>query len=97
MSEIVLKTYELLDELEKTNFIKTLKKSKSRLLKNKKALSLINKYNSSNDSDKLRIKKELYEIEDYKLYMSSYNELSMIVLRINKKYQEYTSSKNCKK
>ena len=39
------------------------------------------------------IKKELFSNDDYKEYMKLYNELSMIILRINSKYKEYTNTK----
>ena len=97
MSEIILKTYELLDELDKSEIIKTLTSCKERLLKNKEVLSLIEKYRISNEDNKLIIKKELFEIDDYKNYMKSYNELSMIIMRINMKFKEYTGEKKCKK
>ena len=95
MSDIILKTYEFLDELDNSKMIKTLVTSKEKLLNNKKVLSLIEKYNSSKEEDKLKIKKELYKNEDYKNYMSSYSELSLIILKINKRYKKYTSSKSC--
>ena len=42
-------------------------------------------------------KKELYNNLDYKRYMECYNELSLIVLKIDKQYKKYTSTKihNC--
>ena len=95
MSKIIEKTFELLDELDNSETIKNLVISKNKLLNNKKALSLIEKYKISQEYNKLKIKKELYQINDYKLYMESYNELSMIVMKINKKFKEYTFQRKC--
>ena len=97
MSDIILKTYELIDELDNSEMIKEMVSSKEKLFQDKKTLSLIEKYNISDDNDKLRIKKELYQIDDYKKYMESYSELSLIIMRINKKFKEYTSSRVCLK
>lgn len=94
MSEIILSTYNLLDTLDKSDLIKNLKKYKNKLLNNKYILSLVKSYNKEEDiSKKIKIKKELYENMDYYNYQKYYQELSLIVLKINHKYKEYTSTK----
>lgn len=94
MSEIIEKTYDLLDILDNSKLIKDLTLYKNKLLNNKNVLLLINKINDSNDDlEKVRLKKELYENDDYKKYMDCYNELSYIVLRINMQYRKYTNTR----
>ena len=100
MSEIIEKTYKLLDTLDKSDLIKNLTYYKEKLLKNEEVLSLIKQINKENNHEtKISLKKKLYDIDDYKNYMKYYNELYYIVLRINKKYSEYTNTKetNCNK
>ncbi len=56
--------------------------------------------NYAADNEKIILgRKEIYENNDYKMYMKYYNELSFIILKINKKYAEYTntSKHNCHK
>jgi len=94
MSEIIEKTYNLLDVLDNSEVIKNLTYYKNKLLKNNNILSLIDSYNKEkNNSKKITIKKELYKNKDYNNYMKYYNELYYIVLKINKKYSEYTNTK----
>ena len=96
MSQIIEKTYELLDTLENSNLIKTLTISKEKLLKDKYLLSLINTYNIETENEKkIKLKQELYSNQTYKDYMDSYNELSYIILKINNKFKEYTNTKSC--
>ncbi|MBQ9854345.1 MAG: hypothetical protein IJO57_04880 [Bacilli bacterium] len=94
MGEIIEKTFNLIDTFEKSTLIKDIKKYKKNLLKNEYILSLVAKYNKEKDiNKKMDIKKELFSNDDYKEYMKLYNELSMIILRINSKYKEYTNTK----
>lgn len=98
MSEIIEKTYKLLDTLDKSDLIKNLTYYKEKLVSNKEVLSLVQKINKENNNEtKISLKKKLYDIDDYKNYIKYYNELYYIVLRINKKYSEYTNTKegNC--
>jgi len=97
MSEIIEKTYKLLDTLDNSELIKDLTYYKEKLLNNNEILSLIKDINNeTNNENKISLKKQLYEYDDYKKYISSYNELSLIVLKINKKYKEYTNTKSKK-
>lgn len=96
MSIIIEKTYQFIDELDRSSLIIELKQHKTKLLLNEKALSLIKEYNSTqDDSIKLEIKKKLYQIPEYQRYMELYNELSLIIFQINKKFSEYTNTKQC--
>lgn len=94
MSDIIEKTYKLLDTLDNSDLIKDLTYYKSKLSNNEEVLSLVKRINNETNSElKVKLKKELYNNSDYKHYIDSYNELYYIVLRINKKYAEYTNTK----
>ena len=98
MSEIIEKTYNLLDTLDNSVLIKNLTYHKNKIINNSDILSLVKKYNFEENIDKkISIKKELYKYKDYKEYQKYYNELSLIILKINQKYAEYTNTKehNC--
>ena len=75
-------------------------KYKSKLLNNKNILDKINKVKLEKDDNKLIIgRKEIYDNDDYKMYMKYYNELSLLIMKINNKYKEFTntSKHNCKR
>lgn len=94
MSEIIEKTYKLLDTLDNSNLIKELTTSKEKLQKNNYLLSLIKKYQKeSNNEQKIKLKKEIYQNIDYQTYIKCYNELSYLVIKINKQYLKYTNTK----
>lgn len=93
MSEVIEKTYKLLDTLDNSSLIKNLTKYKNRLLNNNEVLLKIKNTKKEKDNNKLiSLRKELYNNNDYKMYMKYYQELSFIVLKINKKYAEYTNT-----
>ena len=98
MSEIIEKTYELLDTLDNSDLIKNLTKHKNNLLKNKSLLADIKNIKELTDNESI-IKKRIaiFGNTDYKLYMKYYNELSLIILKINQKFKSYTSTRehNC--
>ena len=98
MSDIVEATYNFLDTLDNSELIKNLTKYKNKLLNNKPILKEIaNIKKETNNETIISRRKELFANNDYKMYMKYYNELSLIILKINKKYQEYTSTRehNC--
>lgn len=96
MSEIIEKTYKLLDALDNSEVIKKLTYYKSRLTQDEAVLSLVKKIKEENNPEiKIELRKKLYNNDDYKNYMEAYNELSFIVLKINKQYAKYTNTKGC--
>lgn len=98
MSEITLATYNFLDALDNSDLIKELTKYKDRLLKNKKILKEINETKKETDHSILITKrKAIYEDNDYSMYMKYYNDLALIVLKINNQYKKYTNTRihNC--
>ena len=98
MSDIVEATYKFLDSLDNSELIKNLTMYKDKLLGNKEILFKINDIKNETNSDNIISKrKELYLDNDYKMYMKYYNELSLIIMRINQKYKKYTVTRehNC--
>ena len=97
MSEIINATYKLLDTLDNTELIKNITKYKKILEQDKEILSLVKRINNESDnSKKIELRKQLYSNINYKNYMDSYNELNLIILKINNKYKEYTNTKEGK-
>ena len=93
MSEIILATYNLIDTLDKSNLIKELTKYKEKLMNNKTLLKEIDSIKEETDTDIIIKKRQaLYKNNDYKMYMKYYNELSLIILRINQQYKKYTNT-----
>lgn len=98
MDNIIEKTKDLIKVLDESSLIHNLDYYKERVLLNKPLLELINKYNSSSDNyEKISLKQEIYKDNNYTEYMKYYNELFFYILKINKKFREYTSSRECHK
>jgi cell fate (sporulation/competence/biofilm development) regulator YlbF (YheA/YmcA/DUF963 family) len=98
MSEIIEKTYKLLDVLDNSEVIQKLTQYKEKIQQDEEVLSLVKKINNEDNPEiKVELKKKLYSNISYKNYIDAYNELFYIVLKINKKYAEYTNTKenNC--
>ena len=98
MHEIMRATYELIDELDKSDLIKELIFYKDKVLNNKDLCDLINK--GKNCDDKylvMDIKRKLYNNGDYKNYINSYNQLYYIIMDINQRYNKVLNSKSCGK
>lgn len=90
MGIIIEETSKFIKELKNSELIKNLNKYKELSLDSREVLSLIDSYKKETDnSKKINIKRKLYNIDEYKNYMKYYNELSFIIFRINRKYQEY--------
>ena len=93
MSEIIMATYNLIDTLDKSNLIKKLTKYKEKLMNNQELLKEIESIKQETNTDLIIKKRQsLYKNNDYKIYMKYYNELSLIILRINKQYKKYTNT-----
>ena len=90
MGIIIEETFKFIKELKNSELIKNLNKYKELSLDSREVLSLVDSYKKETDnSKKINIKRKLYNIDEYKNYMKYYNELSFIIFRINRKYQEY--------
>ena len=98
MDNIIEKTKNLINVLEESSLIHNLEYYKERVVLNKRLLELINKYNNSNDDyEKISLKQEIYKDNNYKEYMKYYNELFFYILKINRKFKEYTMDRRCHK
>lgn len=94
MTNIIEATYNFLDKLDNSELIKNLTKYKKNLLNNNEILQEIADIKKETNNEILISKRQqLFKNEDYKMYMKYYNELSLIILNINKKYKEYTSTR----
>ena len=83
MSEIIEKTYKLLDTLDNSELIKDLTYYKNKLLKNNDILTLIKDINKeTNNENKIILKKKLYTYDDYKKYINMIIRLSFIFFKI---------------
>lgn len=92
MNEVIEKTYELLDYLDNSKIVKDLTTSKNKLLNNQEILKKIKKYQKEKN---ITLKKEIFNNPDYANYMQCYNELSYLVMDINKKIKNITGKKEC--
>ena len=98
MDDIIEKTKNLINTLDNSDLMHNIDYYKQRVLLNKNTLELINRYNnSSDDYEKLSLKREIYKDDNYREYMKYYNELFLYILKINKKFKEYTSDRRCHK
>lgn len=96
MDNVIEKTKELINILDSSDLISNLDYYKNRVIKDKDILELITKYNNSNDDyEKISLKQEIYKNNDYVNYMKYYNELFFYVIKINKMYKKFTSSRGC--
>ncbi len=93
MSEIIEATYSFLDALDKTDMIKKITIYRDKLMANKELLTKINSVQNEKDDNKVIAgRKVIYADDDYKMYMKYYNELSFLIMKINRKYKEYTNT-----
>lgn len=98
MDNVVMKTKELINCFEESDLIKSLDKYKVLVVNNEKLLSLINKYNnSSDDYEKISLKREINSYDEYREYMKCYNKLFYYVMDINKRFKVYTDVRGCNK
>ncbi len=93
---IIDATFKFLDELDNSKLIRDLKFYKNKALNNKQIIELVDIINKEEDNnEKIRLRKKLYLFDDYKKYMERYNELSLIIMKINYQYREYTNTREC--
>ena len=94
MDNVITKTKELIEVIESSEFIKNLDYYKNRVIINKDIMSMIDKYNNSDDDyTKMDIKRNIYKYEDYNMYMKYYNELFYYVLKINNMFKSFTNER----
>ncbi len=92
MDNVINKTKDLIIAFEESALINNLDNYRSKIISNNELLTLINKYNTTTDDyEKISLKKEIYKYEDYKLFMKYYNELFYYILNINNRFKKYTN------
>jgi len=98
MHEIIMATYELIDELDRSDLIRDLNFYKNKVLNNKELCDLIDKGKCCDDKYVIMdIKRKLYGNSDYKNYLNSYNQLFYIVMNINQRYSKLLNDRCCGK
>lgn len=91
MEEIISATKNLIKILDESDCIQNLRHYKNLAMSNSHILNLISKYNNCSDNyEKMSLKKEIYQNEEYSSYMKYYNELFFYVMDINKRFRKYT-------
>ena len=81
-------------ELEDSKLIKELIYYRDRVKSNKEIMDLLSIIHKEEDDNMLiYYRKKIYSYDDYREYMISYNELSMIVGSINKMFRELMDEK----
>ena len=94
MDRVIDKTKLLIKAFEDSDIIRNLDHYKTLVVNNKKLLELIDKYNNSTDDyEKISLKKKIYTYPEYKEYMKYYNELFYYVMNINNRFKKYTFTK----
>lgn len=97
MDSVIDKTKLLIKAFEDSDIIRNLDHYKTLVVNNKKILELIDKYNNSTDDyEKISLKKEIYTYPEYKEYMKYYNELFYYVMNINNRFKKYTDVRGCR-
>ena len=91
MNEVIEKTYEL-DYLDNSKIVKELATAKNKLLSNQNILNKIKKYQKEKN---ITLKKEIFNNPDYANYIKCYNQLSYLVMEINKRIKNITGKKGC--
>ena len=96
MDNVIDKTKKLIDSFESSKLISKLDYYKRIVIGNKELLDLIKRYNNSTDNyEKLSLKEKIYKYDEYREYMKYYNELFYYIMRINKRFKEYTNVRGC--
>ena len=96
MDNVIDKTKKLIEVIDSSELIKNLDYYKNKVVLNKEIITLIYKYNNSNDNyEKISLKEKIYKYEDYNNYMKYYNELFYYVLKINNMYKKFADNRRC--
>lgn len=96
MDNVIQKTKDLIEVIDSSEIIKNLDYYKKKIIINKEIMTMIDKYNNTNDDyEKISLKEKIYKYEDYNSYMKYYNELFYYVLRINNMFKKFTDDRGC--
>lgn len=95
MDKVIKSSKRVVKTLDESELMRRAERYKKRVIENKELLDFIRKYNEAlSDEDKLAIKKDLYEDEDYKEFMKDYNEVCEIIMNLNKNFGDYFKRKS---
>lgn len=96
MKEIEELVLDLIDVLEKNEYIEKFKVLKQELYSNKELNDLIKSYQDELDyNNKIILKKKLYENEIFKNIKECEIEINYIIMEINKILRELTEKRSC--
>ena len=93
MEELIEKVNELKEELNNTKEVKELKEINNSIMKDQELLNDIKKYNETQDEN---IKERIINHKLFREYKHKENELNFIILEINSKLKEISSSRSCR-
>ena len=95
MDEVIRKTYEFIDYLDNSQLIYDLVKYRDLCLMDNNLLELIKRANEGSNKDFITYKKKILNNSNYLNYIRAYNELKLIVNKINSKYNLYLENRSC--
>ena len=94
MKELIDKIENLKLELDNSKEVKHIKELNSKIKDNKELISLIEKYNNTQDES---IKEEIINNKFFREYKLSENEINYIILEINSKLKQISKKGTCSK
>ena len=94
MKELIEKIDNVKKELDNSKEVKHIKELNSKLKDNKELISLIEKYNNTQDES---IKEQIVSNEFFIEYKLSENEINYIILEINSKLKQISKKGSCSK
>ena len=94
MKELIEKVENLKKELDNSQEVKHIKELNSKINDNKELISLIEKYNETQNE---RIKEQIINNKFFREYKLSENEINYIILEINSKLKQISKKGSCSK
>ena len=94
MKELIEKVENLKKELDNSKEVKHIKELNYKINDNKEFISLIEKYNETQDES---IKEQIINNEFFREYKLSENEINYIILEINSKLKQISKKGSCSK
>lgn len=92
MEDLIEKVDNLIDAIDNTKQVKEIKTVNEEIMKDKKLLDLIKKYNETYDD---KIKKQILENKLFSDYKDKETELNILILGINSKLKKISSKGKC--
>lgn len=95
MDEVIRKTYEFIDYLDNSQLIYDLVKYRDLCLVDNDLLELIKIANEGSNKDFITYKKKILNNSNYLNYIRAYNELKLVINKINYKFNLYLENRSC--